>query len=103
MITAICSFKLRPGLTRERAVQEMRHSLPLYRGRQGLIRKYICIDLEELSGCGVYLWADRPAADAYFAEVIPAMRQQLGSEPTVRFFDTPMVVDNASGELQVVD
>lgn len=99
MITAICSFPLRPGLTRAQAVKEMKESLPMYRGRAGLIRKYICIDLEQGRGCGIYLWEDRQSADSYFADVVPAIRRQIGADPQVTFFDTPVVLDNGTGEV----
>lgn len=99
MITAICSFPLRAGLSREQAVSEMKETLPMYRGRAGLVRKYICIDLDESRGCGIYLWENRQSADSYFAAVIPAIRKQLGADPQVAFFDTPVIVDNGTGEV----
>ena len=101
MLTAICSFPLRPDLSRERAICEMRETLPVYQGRAGLIRKYVCIDPEAGRGCGIYLWTDRPSADAYFAEALPFMRKQLGTDPEVAFFDTPMIVDNSTGEVHM--
>ena len=102
MITAVCDFTLRADLSQEQALAEMQESIPVYQGRPGLMRKYICINLSQKRGCGIYLWSDRQSADTYFAEFLPIMREQLGIEPVVTFFDTPGVVDNMTGEVQIV-
>ena len=47
-----------------------------------------------------YLWTDRVSAEAAHDE---GWRQRIratyGSEPRIRYFDTPLVVDNALGKL----
>ncbi len=56
-------------------------------------------DPEGRRGGGAYLWPDidaaRRAHDAAWREGI---RRTFGSEPELRYFETPVVVDNARGE-----
>ena len=101
MITSICKFPLLPGLKRDVAVEDIKTTIPAYQGRPGLIRKYVCLNLDEGHGCGIYLWTDRESADSYFADSIPMMEKQLGTRPEVVFFDTPVIMDNASDEVIV--
>jgi len=101
MITIICNFSLRSDLTPEQAGQEMQKTIQVYKGRPGLIRKYICVNFEEQYGCGICLWEDRQSADVYFADALPIMREQFGSEPEVTHFATPLVLDNVTGDAQI--
>ena len=101
MITAICRFALNPDHSREQIVAALEQGIPFYQGRAGLVRKYNCIDMDRHEGCGVYLWHDRKLAESYFAEVAPVIREQMGSDPEVTYLDTPIVVDNLTGEVQV--
>lgn len=101
MITAICRYALSPDLTREQVVETLERGIPFYQNRVGLVRKYNCIDLERGEGLGIYLWHDRQLAEAYFEEVTPVIRDHMGSEPEVTYLDTPIVVDNVTGEVQV--
>ncbi|MCC5868012.1 MAG: monooxygenase [Gammaproteobacteria bacterium] len=102
MITAITHFPLRPGMTMDQHIKEIQKTIPLYQGEEQLVRKYLCLDLEAGTGRGVYLWKDKEAALAYFDRVSAAMQAQLGFAPKIEFFDTPVVVDNEKGEVQVV-
>ena len=101
MITMICRYALQPGITREQAVVMLEQGIPYYQNRTGLIRKYNCIDLDRNEGLGIYLWTDRALAEAYFAEVRTVIRDQVGAEPEATYLDTPLVVDNVTGEGQV--
>lgn len=101
MITSITRFPLPPGLDRAALVEDMKKTIPVYQGCPGLIRKYIGIDRDDGYGLGIYLWEDRESADAYYRRALPKMKEQLGVEPEIRFLDTPVVVDNHSGEVRV--
>ena len=101
MITMLCKYKLKPGINREQALAMLERGIPYYQNRTGLIRKYNCIDLERNEGLGVYLWNDRALAEAYFEEVRTVIRDQVGAEPEATYLDTPLVVDNVTGEGQV--
>lgn len=99
MITSITRFPLPPGLGREAIVEDIQRTIAVYRDCPGLIRKYIGIDLDQGHGMGIYLWEDRASADAYYRVAMAKMKEQLGVEPEVNFLDTPVVVDNANGEV----
>jgi predicted RNase H-like nuclease len=101
VITAITRFKLRPGMSRAELIEDIRHSIPAYQGRPGLVRKYICVNQEEGWGCGVYLWETREQAEAFFTVAREMIRQQTGSEPEITLLDTPVIVDNVTGEVAV--
>jgi len=99
MITALSRFQLRPGLTREQAIAEIHETIPVYKGRAHLVRKYITLNFEEGYGIGIYLWNDRAAAEQFFAFARAKIREQTGSDPEITFLDTPVVVDNLTGEV----
>lgn len=101
MITAISKFKLPPGLGHEALIDDIKHTIPMYRGRAGLVRKYICLNEAEGWGCGVYLWETRAQAEAFFAVAREMIRKQTGSEPEITLLDTPVIVDNLTGEVAV--
>lgn len=101
MITVFSKYPLREGLTREQAIEEIKETIPVYKGRKGVIRKYICLDFEKRIGYGVYLWEDRKLAEEFYAMARPIIARQVGAEPEILFFDTPVIVDNATGEVIV--
>jgi hypothetical protein len=71
----------------------MERSKPTYQAIPGLIRKYFTIGTDGSFG-GMYLWTDRPAAQAWFSS---AWRTRViatyGSDPKVTYFDVPIVLD----------
>jgi hypothetical protein len=49
---------------------------------------------------GIYLWKSRADADAMYTESWRAVvREKYGAEPSVTYFETPVVVDNVSDEI----
>ncbi|MEM1102524.1 MAG: hypothetical protein AAGH48_00300 [Pseudomonadota bacterium] len=103
MFTVICSYPLRPGVTPSQARDEIEQTIPMYKGRAGLVRKYVALDFAQGRGCGVYLWSDRAKAEKYFAEVTPIIEAQMGAKPEVAYYDTPLVVDNAADEIYLAE
>lgn len=101
MITVFSKFQLRPELTRELALEEIQETIGWYKGREGCIRKYICLNWEERYGFGVYLWESRELAEEFYAQASAEIERQTGSAPEILYFDTPVIVDNASGEVFV--
>ncbi len=99
MITAVIQIKLPEGKSRSDVVKAFKASAPNYQGMAGLVRKYFLYGDEGLSG-GAYLWESREAAEAiYTADWRKMVAERYGSEPTITYFDTPVVVDNVSGEV----
>lgn len=98
MITEYVLFDLPPGLTRDAVVQGMREVAPRWRAAERLIRKTFVYDPAAGQAGAFYLWEDRAAAEqAHDAAWRQRLRDAYGSEPVIRYFDTPLVVDNALG------
>lgn len=99
MITAVVQFKLPEGTSREDVIKTFKASSPNYQGMPGLIRKYYLYGEEGIAG-GAYLWESREAAEAvYTADWRKMVAERYGSEPVIAYFDTPVVVDNVSGDV----
>ncbi|MBE7417732.1 MAG: YdhR family protein [Ideonella sp.] len=100
MITEYVLFDLPQGITREAVVAGMHEVAPRWRAEPTLIRKTFVFDAQANQAGAFYLWHDRAAAEAAHDD---AWRQRIrsayGSEPVIRYFDTPLVVDNALGKL----
>jgi len=100
MITALIQFKLPKPVTRARAREIFLSTAPKYRGMDGLIRKYYLLSLDGETGGGVYLWKSREAAERlYTGEWKKFILDKYGSEPTVTYFESPVIVDNLTGEI----
>lgn len=81
----------------------MKNVAPKFKNMPGLIRKNFLFDGDRGIGGGVYTWETREAADAVYAEGGPwreAIRNLYGVEPEIIIFETPVIVDNAIGEIR---
>ena len=82
------------GLPRATVEAGMARSVPTYAAVPGLIRKYFTIGQADFGG--LYLFRDRASAQAWFSD---AWRTRVvatyGAQPTVTYFDVPLVVDNS--------
>jgi len=101
MITAVVQFPIRQPVTREKARELFSATAPRYREVQGLVRKYYLLSEDRTSVGGVYLWNSRAEAERmYNGEWRAFIRERYGAEPTVTYFDSPVIVDNAAGLIQ---
>ena len=104
MITALVQFKLPQPITREQAREIFSGTAPKYRGIQGLIRKYYILSKDGVTAGGVYLWNSREDAERlYTGEWKNFIRDRYGADPSVIYFDSPVVVDNVVGSILVDD
>ncbi|MCC7082661.1 MAG: hypothetical protein IT530_18515 [Burkholderiales bacterium] len=93
MITAIVRFALPADFGLDDARQAFEKSAPNYRGVPGLVRKYYLY--ADGSGGGVYLWNDRETAERFYSQAWrDSIVQRFGSQPEIRYYDTPVIVDN---------
>jgi len=100
MITAITAFRLSAPLARDEARRLFLSTAPTYRGVPGLLRKCYMLSEDGLTAGGAYLWESRAHAEAMYTEEWKAfVRARYGTDPTITYFDTPVVVDNLSGEI----
>jgi len=102
MITEIIIFDIPAGMTRDDVVANYRRSAPKWRANPDLIRKNYLYDAERRRAGGVYLWRSMQAARrARDAAWLDRVRRTYGSEPTVQYFETPLVADNAIGQTMI--
>ena len=100
MITALVQFKLPEPLTRDKAKEVFSSTAPKYREVHGLIRKYYLLSEDGGTAGGVYLWKSRKDAEQlYNDDWKEFIMEKYGSEPSVTYFDSPVVVDNLVGEI----
>ena len=101
MITAIVRFKMPEGTTLEEATKLFEGSAPNYRGLEGLVRKYYLYGEGATAG-GAYLWESREAAERVYSDDWKAMmKERYGMVPTIEFFESPVIVDNAADQVTV--
>ena len=100
MITAVTTFRLPRPISEEQARAIFLATAPRYRAIEGLIRKCYILSEDGSTAGGVYLWRSRRDAEAtYTPEWRAFVREKYGCEPQVSYFVTPVVVDNATGEI----
>jgi Putative mono-oxygenase ydhR len=82
------------GLPRATVEAGMARSAPTYAAVPGLIRKYFTIGQADFGG--LYLFRDRASAQTWFNDAWRArVVATYGAQPTVTYFDVPLVVDNS--------
>jgi len=100
MITAITTFKLPKPITRDEARTVFLSTAPKYLGVPGLVRKVYVLSQDGSTAGGIYLWNSRAEADAMYTESWKAfVREKYGTDPSVTYFDSPVVVDNVTHEI----
>ena len=100
MITALVQFKLPQSITRDKARELFSSTAPKYRDVHGLIRKYYILSEDGGTAGGVYLWRSRADAERlYTNEWKKFIVEKYGTEPSVQYFASPVIVDNLIGEI----
>ncbi|UFP94964.1 YdhR family protein [Gloeobacter morelensis] len=99
MITAIVQFSLPGSLSREQTKELFAQVAGQFRDIPGLVRKYFLLSEDGTTGGGVYLWESRQAAERFYAAgLLRQIAEQYGSEPSVFYFESPVIVENAVRE-----
>ena len=100
MITVIVEFKLPQPITNLQAREIFLSTAPKYQGVPGLIRKYYFLVPDGTKAGGVYLWQSRKdAARLYTEEWRSFVHGKYGSDPSLTYLETPVVVDNVLNEI----
>ncbi len=100
MITALVQFSLPAPLSVEQARAIFHSTAPRYLGMPGLVRKYYVLSEDGRTAGGVYLWQTRAHAErVYTDEWRQFVRDKYGSAPRLSYFETPVLVDNATGQI----
>lgn len=102
MITAVVQFKLPAPITLAEATQRFESSAPKYRNLPGLIRKYYVLSEDGRVAGGIYLWESRTAAESIYSG---GWRERVttlyGTVPVIAWFESPVIVDNLTGDITV--
>ena len=100
MITTLVQIKMPAPMSLEKAREVFTGTAPMYRDVPGLIRKYYLLSEDGETAGGVYLWKSRVAAEAmYTPEWSVFIREKYGVDPEVTYFESPVVVDNLTGDI----
>ena len=100
MITVITSFRLPKPITRGEARSIFLSTAPTYQGVAGLVRKCYVLSEDGSTAGGIYLWNSRAEADVMYSDSWKAfVREKYGTEPSLTYFDSPVVVDNVTNEI----
>ena len=100
MVTVIVYFRIPEGMMREEIILKFEQTSLKWRDNQDLIRKNYLIDFDKGIAGGVYLWREKIHAEIWLgAEFRKMVKDNYGEEPTFQFFETPIVVDNITGDI----
>jgi hypothetical protein len=96
-ITVVTRFPLPAGITASQIRAAFDEAAPQFRNVPCLVRKQVLRAKDGQSAGGVYLWTDEQAARAFMNErVLPMIRNKFQVEPTIEFYDSPVIVENGS-------
>jgi hypothetical protein len=100
MVTAFVQFRISAPMSREQAKEVFMSTAPRYQEARGLIRKYYLLSEDGGTVGGVYLWKSKEAAESlYTKEWKNFVKDKYGSEPTIVYFHSPVIVDNLTKEI----
>ncbi len=104
MITTLTTFRLPKAITRDEARSIFMSTAPKYQDVPGLYRKYYIVSDDGRTAGGIYLWRSRADAEAMYTDSWRAfVRGKYESEPSVTYFESPVVVDNLTNEILSAD
>jgi hypothetical protein len=95
LITVVTRFPLPAGVTADQIRAAFDEVAPGFRNVTGLVRKQFLHSKDCRTAGGVYLWNDEGAARAFLNErVAPMIREKFHVDPTIEFYDSPVIVEN---------
>jgi hypothetical protein len=98
MILELVEFKSPAGQSRDEVMEDARHVIAKWRANPELKRKHFLLSLDGKTGGGVYIWPSVEAAQkAHNEDWRQAVIKRTGSEPTIRYFDLFLLIDNENG------
>jgi len=97
MIVEFVTFNAPAGWDRAQILEDARHTVPRWSANRDLLRKHFVRGLGTDEGTlgGVYVWPSIEAAQAaHNAEWWAGIVKRTGGEPTIRYFDLFLLIDN---------
>jgi hypothetical protein len=96
MITVITRFAVPTNLNASQMRAGFTQVAPAFRNVPGLIRKQFLLSPDGRTAGGVYLWKEEGAARSFMQQrVAPMIREKFQVEPTIEFYQSPVLVENA--------
>ena len=93
LVAVVVIAKIPAGVPRAKVEEGILASVPTYQNIPGLVRKVFTVN--EDSYGGLYVWANRAAAEAWFTpEFVAKVKARTGVEPQITYFDSPVQIDN---------
>jgi len=100
MIVVLTSFRLPKPITAVEARSIFLSTAPTYRGVAGLLRKHYLLSEGGAVAGGVYFWKSRAEAEAMYTPSWRSfVRDKYGTDPTVTYFESPVLVDNEAQQI----
>lgn len=102
MFTEIVTVKLPDDITRKEVMSIFETTIDMWSSNPDLLRKCYLFDAERGIAGGVYLWREKAHAQKWHgAEFRRRATELYGAEPQIHLFETPIVVDNLIGEIEI--
>ena len=96
MIAALVLFENVENLSRDAAATRFNTTAPSYRGRDGLHSKAYIYAEDNRSLGGFYVFNSREDAEALYTDAWRVRVTEIyGVEPTVQYFEVPVMIENA--------
>ena len=95
MITVITRFAVPANVNTSDMRDGFAQVAPAFRNVPHLLRKQFLLSPDGRTAGGVYLWENEAAARTFMQQrVTPMIRDKFRVEPTVEFYDSPVIVEN---------
>ena len=95
MITVITRFAVPAKVSTSEMRNAFAQVAPAFRNVPHLVRKQFLLSPDGRTAGGVYLWEDEAAARPFMKQsVAPMIRDKFHVEPTIEFYDSPVIVEN---------
>ena len=99
MITVITRFAVPASINASQMEAAFTQAAPAFRNVPGLIRKQFLLSADGRTAGGVYLWQDEESARDFMQQrVAPMIREKFHVEPTIEFYHSPVLVENAEAQ-----
>jgi Putative mono-oxygenase ydhR len=93
MLTSITRFPFPVGTQVEEMRKAFEEFAPFFSTLPGLVRKYFLIAEDGQSGGGVYLWESLADAKVFESQLRQMVREHFGVEPSITYFETPVIAE----------
>ena len=97
MITVLVTFTIPADISSKVLEEKFLETAPIYLETPGLIRKNYLYDRTTSEAGGCYTFEDLASAKAWFNEERIAWITERYSAPDIRYFETPVIVDQDAG------